>query len=79
MKKLKRLSVTATYTVDWENVALPDSVYNDIVSLYDSDVYRIEVDSPDNTERNVCDWFSENVLSQFCSSISYEIDNLETD
>lgn len=79
MKTLKSIDVTVTYSVCLKDIQVPDEVYNDIIALYQMDVFRISPDTMDDMEGEVYDWLRDNIQERDWCSISYEIEDIETE
>lgn len=78
MKKLRNINITVTYSVELSDIELSDSVYDDLVALYDSGVYEIANNGKNEMECNVYGWIWDNIKEKDCYQVSYEIDDLET-
>ena len=76
-KKIKKLSVTITYTVslgDLENV--PENVYEQLEKAYDN-AHSVSPTDPRMRYSEAADWLSNNIRERDCMDWECEIDGFE--
>lgn len=77
-KKLKKLNIAVSCSVEMKDVEIPEEICNNLVGLYEMDITELKPNSNYDIENGVCSWLSENVRENDRSRLRYEIEELQT-
>lgn len=74
MKKIKNLQVTVKYTAGFENVEVPDDVYEGLMNgcLFDSESLNMS-----DEENAAMEWMADHISERDAMSWEYEVDDVQ--